>query len=497
MSIYPPLPAELPPQRGKYVPQYFVGRGKEVEDLTQKIEEGLANRPITDPVVHLWGAPGIGKSWLMQHLCWQTRQLSSKLDKDREKRGALCALVDLASLRLAAQEPLSIAKLLQKIHGELRSHGGVEELRAAEVKFLRELEEVQEARGRLPASELVGYFIDYLTRLSEDFVVVLLLDAVENVSPDDFSWLERKLLAPLAGTGRILVVVAGRREIPHWKDFNVRRRLDRRELSPFDAATTESQLLNLDVPPDEADDVYRYTFGHPYANQAWGVIRAQQGEVVAGQLAYLLGQVEGELLREVFSTVDKDILRSLATLRKLNIESARRLLGRVLDEEYRSKSDGDYLRIFKNLEKTNLVHWDSKERGYMMDPSVRRIIDLRIQHDDVDLFRERHAVARELYEEWFEDNPIDRGALLLEILYHLCRANADRPASQVKEQVVDVLEERLSPEHLSADNVNALSRSFQADSEFKGRGSLIPPEAVEEIERRVEELHLQVIDGSL
>lgn len=485
MAIYSPLPRELPPARGSYTPEYFVGRKEELRSLTRKIEDAQAGSSITRPVVHIWGAPGIGKSWLLRHICQQASEIASQTSELQKREGALCALIDFSELRFAAQEPLTRAELLQHLYQQLQS----------------KIKTFQKSHRKHEVTTPLAFFIEYLSELSKQHVTLLLFDSIENLSPDDFFWLEQHLLEPLARTDRIILVISGRQEIPRWKEFSVRRRLERWEIRPFEASTTREQLSSLGVQGKWAPDVYAHTFGHPYANQVWGTALAD-GEpeaVFASQSNLLLGQIEGELLRGVFSETERDILRTLSTLRKFNIESARTLLTEILSpekrelgENYGAMSDGDYLRLIERLERTNLVYWHSERRAYVMDPSVRRIIDLRIQQGSPRVFRERHAVAQRLYEAWFRESSKDRGALLLEILYHLSRRMAEASTPDINREVRWIWEEYLTTD-LGTDNVDMLWRQIKADRDFQGYGSVMPAEALDEFQTRVEQLRDNMI----
>jgi hypothetical protein len=475
MNIYPPLSKELPPERNVYSQRYFVGRDAEVKDFVQKMEEGQAGYSITRPVVHLWGAPGIGKSWLLHHVCQQP--------------SGPCALVDFSTMLFSARQPASIFSLLEHLDRQLQDEDEAQlEPEVQAVKdFKDKLAAIQVAEGYDQVTELTGLFVQALEELSKRSVIMLLFDAVENLSAEDFFWLEHHLLGPLARTDRIVIVVSGRHEIPRWKEFSVRQRLERREIKSFNFEITKEQLQRLGVMREDPSEIYRNTLGHPYANQVWGTLKERQEQK--------LEKVESELLSDVKSEVDRDILRTLSTLRRFNVESARELLGGILGEDYESMSDGDYLRLFERLEKTNLVYWHPERRAYVMDPSIRRIIDLRIQMGAPHIFRKRHEIAGNLYKSWFEKNPRDRGALLIEVLYHASRKIAEEAAPEVKGQITSILDEYLT-EDLGADDIDMLRRQLQRDQDFQEHGSVMPAEALQELQARVQQRVSDVITTS-
>ena len=473
MSIYPPIPDVPTPSREAYNAAHFVGREEDLRAIRRKIEEGQAGYPITRPVIHLWGAPGIGKSWLLQHVYTEffvKTEDSAKLNT----RGVLTALVDFTKLPFKAEDPSSVKALLQALQDDLQ-------------------------RGETPAPDdsedkgaiSVDHFIQDVIEWSRRFIIVLLFDSVEKLPPDDFFWLEREIIAPLARTDRVLFVIASRKELPRWKEFSVRQRLEVWELQEFDLQTTQEQLTRYDLPEEVAREIYPYTFGHPYANQVWSVAW-QEGKPTAEQSLALLGQVERELLKDTVLERERDILRTLSAPRRFNVESARSLLGQVVDAEFGTLSDGYYLRLFGALEQTNLVFWSSELRGYTISLPVRRILDLRIQMSDPEKFRQRHTFLREFYEGQAGRNQLDRGALLLEALYHLARETADETPDDREDRVQQFLQTYLTEEQLDTDNADTFLRLFRGDQEFWGEAAVLPPKLQNEVLKRANELLVQV-----
>ncbi len=470
MSIYPPIPDTPTPTREAYNAAHFVGREEDLRAIRRKIEEGQAGYPITRPVIHLWGAPGIGKSWLLQHIY---TEFSAKTEDSAKlhTRGILTALVDFTKLPFKAEDPSSVKALLQALQDDLQ-------------------------RGETPAPDdsedkgaiSVGHFIQDVIEWSQRFIIVLLFDGVEKLPPDDFFWLEREIIAPLARTDRVLFVIASRKELPRWKEFSVRQRLEVWELQGFDLQTTQEQLTRYDLPEEVAREIYPYTFGHPYANQVWSVAWREEGKPTAEQSLALLGQVERELLKDTVLERERDILRTLSAPRRFNVESARSLLGQLVDAEFGTLSDGYYLHLFGALEQTNLVFWSSELRGYTISLPVRRILDLRIQMSDPEKFRQRHTFLREFYEGQAGRNQLDRGALLLEALYHLARETADETPDDRENRVQQFLQTYLTEEQLDTDNADTFLRLFRGDQEFWGEAAVLPPTLQVEVQEQVERL---------
>jgi len=492
MNLRSHISQELPPEPDPYDPDRFADRREELTRFDRKVDEGLSGHPITQPVAHIWGIRGVGKSWLLRHL--QTRYGASQ----EKQKDTLCALADFSTLRFTLWEPLSVAGLLEQLVEAIEEQ--VDGRAAAELGvFYSELDAVREDQDRDPA-ELAHRFVALVNLLSEEFVPLLLFDAVEKLDEDDFFWLESRLIEPLARTDRAIVVVAGRKEIPRWRELGVRRRLDVLELQPFQREGTLEQLEKRGC-GHLVDVIYSLSFGHPYANQVMGTALAQLAKVeeidrdfertYRAEVLKLLEQVEGELLRGIWSETHQDILRMLSTLRKFNIESARAMLS-LLDEQYQEKSDGYYLRLFEDLEDTHLVWWSPEQRGYVLGAPLRRMMDLRIRKADLTLFIERHRRAMELYKEWIERNPVDRGPFLLEALYHLSNTLVGKSSDEVQEQVEKFLRQFLKSENFSTDRADSFYQLLQRDPELRDHRRVMPQAVYEYIIEKVRRFRDQI-----
>ena len=481
MNPYPQSPQELSPEPEPYDPRYFANRQRELRLIGRKVEEGLSGYSITQPIVHIWGIRGVGKSWLLRHL---RAQYGFAAGKGMRKEGTVSTLVDFSRLRFSLRDPLTIADLLESFVREVQEQLGERVRTAAEElsAFREELEAVR-AVGDREVTRAAERFVAFVNRLSYAFVPLLLFDSADALDKDDFFWLENRLIEPVARTDRAIVLVAGRREIPRWREFGARQRLSVWELDAFQREGTLEQLERRGY-GYVGDVVHSLSFGHPYASQVLGQALDQiAGKRPVGgdfeeehraEVLVLLRQVEDELLREVEPESYKDVLRALSVLRKFNIESARFVLSTLLDPTYEGRSDAYYLRLYEDLEGTNLVWWSTDRRGYVLGTSLRRIMDLRIRKEASESFVRRHRQALKLYERWMERDPFDRGSFLLEALYHLACALMGRPAQEVQRQVEDYLGRFLTLENFTVDGADAFLQLLVRDLEFQDHGRVMP-----------------------
>lgn len=484
MSIYPPIPDAPTPTREAYNASHFVGREEEVRAIRRKIEEGQAGYPMIRPVIHIWGAPGIGKSWLLQHLAHEYNSgPQNQIVPSPNKCGTLAAQVDFRDLELSQKNPLSIAQVVARIFDQLQPpepDGSLpEEARAFQAKY-EQFKPGPDGAGEIPG--LLECFLKYVEWLTGRYVPLFLFDSVEKLPEDDFFWLEREIIAPLARTDRVLFILASRKELPRWKEFSVRQRLEVWELQGFDLQTTQEQLTRYALPEETAREIYPYTFGHPYANQVLGAAW-KEGKPAAKKTLTPLSQVEKELLENAVLERERDILRALSTLRKFNVESARRFLKQAVDPEFGTLSDGYYLRLFEMLGQTDLVFWSSELRGYVFSREVRGILQSRLKLAEPERYRELHQHALEMYQQWVEYYQGQEEHFFPEMLYH-CVQQYCGDATVLHGEVMALLERWLTPTHFNEEQCDSLYHVIAADSELE---AALPPALYEEILTRIEQ----------
>ena len=103
-------------------------------------------------------------------------------------------------------------------------------------------------------------------KLTPSFVSLILLDGTENVSSTTWQDVELQLIEPLVLGGRVLIVVAGRRRVPRWRRFEVRRRVmesDKTQVRAFGRSAVSRQISkrSYQIP---VDLLYPYTNGNPH-----------------------------------------------------------------------------------------------------------------------------------------------------------------------------------------------------------------------------------------
>lgn len=472
VSYYEPA---VPPTPEPYRREWFINRDKEIELVDRKVEEGRYRNPITQPLLHFWGVMGIGKSWLLQ---WLAERYRFTPESRKERRcPTFTILFDFRQVKISLWQPTSVVKLLEQLARDLQDQLGssadsagphAEAFQQCAEAVLREHSEV---------SELAERFVRLINKLADTFVPILVFDSAERLDGDVFFWLESHVLEPILRHDRAIVIIAGRKEIPRWREFSLRQRLVKMQLGPFSDDEAARQLEKRGYRAGKV--IYPYSFGHPYATQVLGhslagiagareVIDEEFLSANHIQVAQTLRAVEDSFLLGVHPE-RQGILRALSILRKFNIESARHLLSEILGEPYAGKPDVEYLRLLEMLEDTNLVWWSSQQRGYVLDHTVRRLLNRRLQLQDVEEFIRRHEVAVGLYRKLISEYSKNCGPFLHEALYHLAQARMTVSTQEkVRDELGHLLSESLTVAKFATTGaVHELLLSLLNDPEFQ------------------------------
>ena len=211
------------PQKEGYRREGFVGRQDELNAVDQRVKQGKKGEDIDYPVLNYWGIEGSGKSWLMHHLADRYRG-PGHLDPE-ECKHTFTALLDLGSIdpfKWTTSNLVSILKpavkdILDQVKGQVE-----DEERATGEALLAQINAATEDQAK--PDSLVRSFVTWIISMTDQFVSVILLDTIEQATPEALSKIELHLLEPLASTNKAVLVTAGRREVARWRRFAVRRR---------------------------------------------------------------------------------------------------------------------------------------------------------------------------------------------------------------------------------------------------------------------------------
>lgn len=469
------------PQKRVYVEEEFVGRLDELSEVEQRVQQGIEGQKIDLPVLNFWGIEGSGKTWLVHHIARTYRGRGEPTEEGG--KSTFTAILDFGQFDSFEWGPRSLAALLEPAIRDIIHQTG-EEVAETGADLLIEAESA--SARQISAEGLAQSFVDWIISLTENFIPIILFDTIEQISDDALSQVEVYFIEPLVSTDRVVLVTAGRREVARWRRFAVRSRHDAPiELGAFGPEDTDDQVKRqgFELP---GELIYTYSFGLAYASQVLAMAISELSNGHGGDEEFLkenegrlipwLEALDAYLLRSI-TPGQRDVLHKLCVLRTIREGALFYLLPDMEDDVYRELLD--------ELEATRLVWWDPESGTYTMNPSLRRLLSLRLRLQEPDTFSRRHRRAADYYSRVIEANPYDCGPLLIEAIYHL--------AHGYPEEASEKIEELLSP-NLSADNftVGGAENLLEqlAEDEELARALLDP--LFEQIEGDVQQLYQDV-----
>ncbi len=457
-----------------YNPRNFVNRDDEQKMVAERVQQGRKGAKISQPLINFWGAPGLGKSWLLRYLQDLYRFQPGSLTSN--KGATFTALFDF---REVSNHLPVMARLARELAKQILIQLGDAAGRDAQ----SDLEQIIEATETSALTEqAVSAFTNAINLLSQTFVPILLFDSVELAVESVRDELELRIIEPVLWNDHVIVIVAGRRQIPRWKRFEVRRRATdsaKTGVAPFDKGHVRSQLDKWGLPA-LTDDVYALTYGHPHTTDLLGQILQQVAVKQAVDSQYLiqhkqelgsfLAEIENYLLEGLSSEIRLP-LELISPLRYFRIDPLRRFMVAFLDAEYETRPDSYYLKdVIGAMEATNLVWWSREHRAYELSRVVRRMINRRLNLTDPVRYAQLHEKALSLYLGWIAEFPQNASVFIIEAIFHLAMLYKDTEP----EKLIQGIDARLqNAEELTSEEANTLYEQLRSDHELE---DLLAPE---------------------
>lgn len=411
------------------VPEDFVGREEEIAWFQEMLQGKTSER-----IMSICGAPGIGKSWLV-----------NRLAKECEDVGVDWAIIDF---RETAHDPLTLLDAIQYRLGEepfTRFSDTLREYIEFRAQQLREYPSLDDMSRRVlfqrKEGEVVDEFLRCLMQLAEEKQVILLLDSFEKVEDTELArFLQKRLLAELKDRSlpNFMVVIAGWNRLA-WRD-GWEWIISAHELKHFSVEEIRGRLaINMEIDAEAVDiklaaAVLEYTEGHPLGVGLAATLvveSVKKGEQISRDMFPTL---EGELdermrtellMRGVWEQLDRDVMEVVwlcAVPRWFDAGMIRLLKGLENGSEALLDRITEYRAFVK-------AHSPS---GYEYHEIVRDLLLSKWQRDDPDKFIELNERAGKFYEEKLEK--IKQAGrrfseewqrLTLERVYHWLRADED------------------------------------------------------------------------
>lgn len=409
----PTIDSGLITSRRLYQPSLFVNRAEQLRIVDEKVRWAQRDktRIIPEPIINYWGVAGIGKTWVLNHLTEEYKYRTSRSG------------YSTFTLLYAFDKPISIENLVRKLASE--SLIELSPVLAPDAKaFLIQAKDT----GSINA------FVSALNQLISDFVPIILLDNTERVLPADWEKIEQQLIEPLVSSSRVLIVIAGRRQVPRWRRFEVRRRVletEKSRIPPLKKDGIAEQLERSEYPRIPVDWLYPYTGGNPQLVDVIAQhvmkwvgdvknVQIQQAllEKHQADLLQILRFAEDDHLGNVLPDLKKP-LYAVIPLRLYRLEALRFMLTRQTPS-VQEQPEVYYLSLLRRLDQdTEVVWWDRGRRAYVTDKTVRQIINRRQLLENSKDFATYHRRAFEMYWQWVEEYPQASEDFILEIWFHL------------------------------------------------------------------------------
>lgn len=459
----------------------FVNRQDEIKEIHEKIRLVQAEQTVSYPVINYWGIEGIGKSWLLHYL----NDKLSYSQNNNKKFPTLTTLLDFREIKGGDVLDRFAKKLSAQILDQLSTH--------VPNKLRPRLEAVRKSGNLEDLAEII-------VALSENFTPLILLDHADMLHPLDL-WdeIEKFFFEPIVTTGRVLIVVAGRRQIPRWRRFEVRRRVmesDKSQIRPFDKRDVMRQVenRNISIP---AELLYPYTAGNPHIvdtfvkhiklwtkksekkniDEKW-IEKHNKGFLRVLQLS------EEELIKDIPDRLKQPLI-AISPLRFFRLEAMRKMLSSK-NEKFTSEPEGYFLQLVRDLDQdTEIVWWDREKRAYVTSEVVRKLVNQKKLLEAPPDYLRSHDQAFKMYRQWAEDSPKTSDEFIIEMLFHqasICQATKD--ISCLRSKTNEILDFARA-NNLSTDRRLAFFNQIKGDNEIL---DLFPNGEREDLLRKVESM---------
>lgn len=308
-------------------------------------------------------------------------------------------------------------------------------------------------------------------------VTLLLIDDYDFISEEQRHWLQEHFLSPASRQGKIAVVLTSETELRFTESFELRMRLECRELTSLDP-----EAISRALPEYEgiAGEIHKITGGLPLLTEQFieqlkdlQVKTLPDLKVHAQELTnrYYRAYVEDRILADLASDIRETML-VLSLLRRFDIKVLKKLLPDLLVEPYQSYGTVDYLDLIDRLRPW--VEW-RRQGGYTLNPALRLVLEGYILTIRPDLYKKVNHAAESLYREWLGSEYNEH--YLVELLYHVLaqyRAEVnglffvqdEMSQAKVGSELLRFLTENGGHIH-DVDSVIALRNSLEQDPDLK------------------------------
>ncbi len=362
----------------------FVDREAEIKLVVEKANALAAGSPVDQRVVVFTNGRGTGKTWLLAHLQTILHTLPHVIP----------FLLSLGEYAGGRDPHLAVVDILQQFGAEVMG---------------------QRQGSRTPPAEMSRSLKQDLQPLLEKQVLALLVDQVHESDWQLLAALEDYLLGPLAVEPRALIVMAGRGRPYPWRTPELRLKAQFVNLEPFpDVAATETQLKRqVKWAAKRAAEIHDLSAGNPLANYLLAFHKdpaAALNQVVEGMLEPVPNPDRGRA---------RDYLQALCVLHSFDEERIPTMLAAYHDDPaYNHWTFAQAKQVREELVRWAFAKWDESQGGYILDTSVRPLVERYLKTARREQWKQLHDAARQLYERWIAKYPRAQDRWQPEADYH-------------------------------------------------------------------------------
>lgn len=306
--------------------------------------------------------------------------------------------------------------------------------------------------------------------------IVLLFDTLEDVSPDNFKWLQEQLVVPLVNEWQVMIVYASRKKIIEsnlYFPWDIRRYLKSFSLEPFTPSQTKEHLRELfnDETRKLPKDFMELTGGVPGLNKKLYKLMVANPEN-PDDLTYLEHIVEETIFTEKGGArLYKNDLLFIAVCRQFenrlvdSLLSSNDMAWRKFDDDIKSTSG-----LIQKLLTTTLLENYPDGYGYVFAMNYRRIVDRYFRHTNISKHLSMHIYCYEWYEK-----EVEKGdwVALADQIYHLVGAWFDLSYYSIPENELTKHTNRIPNSNNRGKFLETLLKEKLETASTKDRGATI------------------------
>jgi hypothetical protein len=381
--------------------QVFVHREAELRLALDRLSLLRAGKSVAESILFFHGVPMVGKSALLQAI--KQRAIQNLIPT---------ALIDFTK---GFDDPKEKVRLVREILRQWQE--------SADIGPLPPL--VTEDEPDAAARKLVAYSRQ-LHQGARPTPVALLLDTVELISHEDFSWLQRNLIEPILDGEKSFMAFAARAEhieLPVELSWPVSRRTRFIALKTFTPEETKDHYKALlgETPPtiwhkQLMSNPNWLTLGVPGLNE---IAFEHSFDSEESGVRYMVEQVVFKRIAQGDVAEIQDLILVMSSFRKFDYRVLAQMANHFWPHTYPESSRRLGVQLARKMKATMLMEMRQDGYGYVISPNIRRLLD------DYQRFRskQQHFETHCLSYLWFQEE-VSQGDFVsvADQIYHLAGA---------------------------------------------------------------------------